>query len=106
MKDYKCILSKCPTAARLNFRRLVIASVILCLILPLLAAGQPLTIISDPYSPLDGKIVGFTIDVIKLLLERTGIQGKFEMYPWARAYKMAQEEKDILIFLSHQRAGL
>jgi polar amino acid transport system substrate-binding protein len=102
MKNSKCIVSKCPTVVRINFRWLVLASVILCLISPHLAAGQPLTIISDPYPPLgyikDGEIVGFTVDVIKLLLERTGIKGKFEMYPWARAYKKALEEKDILIY--------
>jgi polar amino acid transport system substrate-binding protein len=102
MKDAQCIFLKRHTAARINLRHLVLASVIFCLILPRLTAGQPLTIISDPYPPLgyvkDGKIVGFTVDVIKLLLERTGIEGKFEMYPWARAYLKAQKEKDILIY--------
>ena len=102
-----------PTTPRINFKRLVLVSVILYLILPRLAAGQPLTIITDPYPPLgyvkDGEIVGFTVDVIKLLLERTGIQGEFKMYPWARAYEMAQKEKDILIYqlsYSEERARL
>jgi polar amino acid transport system substrate-binding protein len=93
---------KSPTGAWINFRRLVLVSVILCLILPRLAAGQPLKIITDPYPPFgyvkDGEIVGCTVDLIKLLLKRTGIDGKFVMYPWARAYKMAQKEKDILIY--------
>jgi polar amino acid transport system substrate-binding protein len=102
MKIAQCILFKCPTVARSNFRRLLLALVILCLALPRLAAGQPLNIITDPYPPYgyvkDGEIVGCTVDLIKLLLKRTGIDGKFIMYPWARAYKMAQKEKDILIY--------
>ena len=73
------------------------------LIFPCPAAAQPLTIITDPYPPLgyvnkDGEIVGFTVDVINLLLKRTGIEGQFEMYPWARAYEMAKKDKNILIF--------
>lgn len=87
---------KCVLQARLFI-------VVFFLNLPCPAATQPLTIITDPYPPLgyvnpDGKIVGFTVDVIKLLLKRTGIEGNFEMYPWARAYEMAQTEKDILIY--------
>ncbi len=86
-----------------NFLRVWHFFVILFLIFPCLAAAQPLTIISDPYPPLgyvdkDGEIVGFTVDIIRLLLKRTGIEGKFVMYPWARAYEMAQKEKDILIY--------
>jgi polar amino acid transport system substrate-binding protein len=101
-KQYKRTLSESPAAARIRFERLAPVLVILGLILPRLAAGQPLNIITDPYPPYgyvkDGEIVGCTVDLIKLLLKRTGIDGKFEMYPWARAYKMAQKEKDILIY--------
>ncbi len=92
-----------------NFQCMALLAVILCLIVPCAAAGQSLTIVSDPYPPYgyvnkDGKIVGFTVDVIKLLLERTGIKGIFEMYPWARAYEMAQKEKGILIYtLAHTK---
>lgn len=98
-----------PTVSRRNFRRLALFAVILFLMVPCVAAGQSLTIVSDPYPPFgyvnkDGEIVGFTVDVIKLLLERTGIEGKFEMYPWARAYEMAQKEKNILIYtLAHTK---
>ncbi len=77
--------------------------VIFLLGFPCLAFAQPLTIITDPYPPLgyvnkDGEIVGSTVDIIRLLLKRTGIDGKFVMYPWARAYEMAQNKKDILIY--------
>jgi polar amino acid transport system substrate-binding protein len=77
--------------------------VIFLLGFPCLAFAQPLTIITDPYPPLgyinkDGEIVGSTVDIIRLLLKRTDIDGKFVMYPWARAYEMAQNEKDILIY--------
>lgn len=91
------------TAIRIYFRKLILVSlVILCLLLPSRATAGPLTIISDPYPPFgyvkEGEIVGFTVELIKLLQKRTGIAGKFVMYPWARAYEMAQQEKDILIY--------
>lgn len=81
---------------------LVSAAVLLNLSAACPAGAQTLTIVSDPYPPLgyvkNGEIVGFTVDLIKLLQQRTGIEGKFVMYPWARAYEMAQKEKDILIY--------
>jgi polar amino acid transport system substrate-binding protein len=82
---------------------MVIFVMILYLPIPCPTAAGPLNIITDPYPPLgyvdkDGEIVGFTVDVIKLLLKRTGMEAKFEIYPWARAYEMAQNEKDILIY--------
>ncbi len=84
------------------------------MVFPFPTDAQHLTIITDSYPPLgyvnkDGKIVGFSVDVIKLLLKQTGIEGKFEMYPWARAYEMAQKENDILIYqltYTNERARL
>lgn len=90
------------TVAWRNLIRMPLFAFILCLTVPCVAAGQSLTIVSDPYPPLgyvkDGEIVGVSVDLIKLLLQKTGIEGKFKMYPWARAYKMAQKEKNILIY--------
>lgn len=92
-----------PFAGRKSLGRFTLATVMfICLVLPSTATAQSLDIISDPYPPLgyveDGEIVGFTVDLIKMLLKRTGIEGRFAMYPWARAYKMAQQEKDVLIY--------
>lgn len=91
-----------PTVTLRNLRRMVFLGMILYLLVPYAATGQSLTIVSDPYPPFgyvkDGEIVGFTVDLVKLLLKRTGIDGKFVMYPWARAYEMAQKEKNILIY--------
>lgn len=88
--------------SQLGRMALVSAAVLLHLTIGCPASAQTLTIVSDPYPPLgyvkDGEIVGFTVDLIKLLQQRTGIEGKFVMYPWARAYEMAQKEKDILIY--------
>ncbi|WP_428605960.1 substrate-binding periplasmic protein [Sedimenticola sp.] len=74
----------------------------LTLTLPRPTVAQQLTIVSDPYPPLgyvkNGEIVGFTVELLKELLKRTGIDGTFAMYPWARAYELAQQEKNILIY--------
>ena len=95
-------LRQISTVSRHRFRQVALCAMVLFLMAPWATAGQSLTIVSDPYPPLgyvqDGKIVGLTVDLITLLLQRTGIEGKFAMYPWARAYEMAQKEKDILIY--------
>lgn len=67
------------------------------------AQALELKIVSDPFPPLgyvnkDGKIVGMAVDIVKALLEETGIDGKFSMLPWARAYHMAKTEENVLIF--------
>ena len=89
-----------PFPWRIRGRWILLGSIFF--LAPNLALGQHLTIVSDSSPPLgyvkDGEIVGVTVDLIKLLLERTGIEGKFVMYPWSRAYRIAQEEKDILIY--------
>jgi polar amino acid transport system substrate-binding protein len=75
---------------------------VLTLALPRPTVAQQLTIVSDPYPPLgyvkDGEIVGFTVELLKELLVRTGVDGTFAMYPWARAYAMAKTEKNVLIY--------
>jgi polar amino acid transport system substrate-binding protein len=98
---------------RRTFRRLApILVTILCLVAGR-AATQPLTIVSSDYPPLgyvkDGEIVGISVDLIKVLQKRTGIEGKFVMYSWPRAYEMAQTDKDVLLYqmtYSEERARL
>ena len=42
----------------------------------------------------DGEITGSSTDVLKEVAKRTGITASFSLYPWARAYKMAQSNKN------------
>ena len=53
-----------------------------------------------PYSYREaGEIKGFSTELVKAMVDVTGVDVKyFVLYPWARAYKMAQEEKNVLLY--------
>lgn len=67
------------------------------------ANSTEIKVITEHYPPLqiveNGKpITGLAIDIMKELLRKTEIQTNIQTYPWARAYKMALSEENILIF--------
>ncbi len=65
------------------------------------AADDSITIVGEPFPPLQFKegsdFVGQSIDIVKKLLAQTGVQGEIELYPWARAFHMAQTKKNVLL---------
>jgi polar amino acid transport system substrate-binding protein len=46
----------------------------------------------------NGKITGFSTEVVQALLREVKIQAEFQSLPWARAYEMAQNADNVLIF--------
>ena len=72
-----------------------------------LFAGQPvlsaeLTILTENLPPLNyvenGVLVGPSVEIVKEIQRRVGSQEPIQVYPWARAYKMALEEKNVILF--------
>jgi polar amino acid transport system substrate-binding protein len=52
-----------------------------------------------PYSyEEDGEVKGIATEIVKKIMNHTNISYQINVYPWVRAYNMAQEEKNILIF--------
>lgn len=53
-----------------------------------------------PYQIVDSNlnVTGYSVDIVKLLLARLDIEAKIEIYPWARAYKIAKNKSNVLIF--------
>lgn len=52
-----------------------------------------------PYNFEENTVVkGISTDIVKKVLERTGLKYTISVYPWARAYNMALEEENILIY--------
>lgn len=45
-----------------------------------------------------GRLDGFTIELVKALAREAGYQLEIELMPWARAYKRARSEQNLLIF--------
>ena len=66
---------------------------------PALAELQLLTEDTPPMSFMrDGEVSGFSVEVVRALLARTGDSGKIELMPWTRAFYLAQQQADIALF--------
>ncbi len=53
----------------------------------------------EPYNYLvDGKVSGMATDIVKATLDKAGVEYDIYVYPWARAYKMAQTKKNVMIY--------
>lgn len=68
------------------------------------AGATSLTLTTEDAPPFNfsndgGKtITGIATDMVNEVLKRTGIQATTKLYPWERAYKMGQDEKDTCVF--------
>lgn len=68
------------------------------------AWGQTLTVVTEEYPPYNfqdintKKISGMATEVVEEILKRTQISYKLGIYPWARAYQMAQDAPNVLIY--------
>jgi polar amino acid transport system substrate-binding protein len=76
------------------------ATVFMFSVQPLLSAE--LTILTENLPPLnyleDGVLVGPSVDIVKEIQKRVGSREQIKVYPWARAYKMALEDENVVLF--------
>ena len=72
-----------------------------------LLAGQSLlsaelTILTENLPPLNyvdnGVLVGPSVEIVKEIQRRVGSEERIQVYPWARAYKMALEDENVILF--------
>ena len=74
----------------------------LCLIYAQFIVAEELTILTENLPPLnyveDGTLVGPAVEIVQEIQRRVGSNEKVQVYPWARAYKMALEEENIILF--------
>ena len=83
------------------------ASIFLFSAQPLFSAE--LTILTENLPPLnyvkDGELVGPSIEIVKEIQRRVGSRDKIKVYPWARAYKMALKDENVVLFgTTHTKA--
>lgn len=68
------------------------------------AESQTLTVVTEEYPPYNfqdvqtKKISGMATEVVQEILKRTKTPYKLGIYPWARAYQMAQDAPNVLIY--------
>lgn len=67
-----------------------------------LAYAQDVTVVTEEMKPYnyteDGQVIGMSTEVVRATLERAGIDAEIGIFPWPRAYKMATENPNTLIF--------
>ncbi|MDZ7868983.1 MAG: transporter substrate-binding domain-containing protein [Rheinheimera sp.] len=65
-------------------------------------ATEPLRVvleISPPHQTLEnGKVGGLTTAVVEQMLQQAGLAAAYEVYPWARAFRIAATTPDVLIY--------
>jgi polar amino acid transport system substrate-binding protein len=80
--------------------QIILAVVIL--LMPRSILSAELTILTENLPPLnfikDDVLMGPAVDIVKEIQRRVGSFEKIRVYPWARAYKIALEEANIVIF--------
>jgi len=61
-----------------------------------------LTILTENLPPLNyvqsGVLVGPSVETVREIQRRVGSQAEIKVYPWARAYKMALEQENVVLF--------
>ena len=108
-----------PSAFHLLFRQgtaaikdLIIFSVLL-VIVPFSLPAAELTILTENLPNLNylenGKLVGYSVDIVKEIQKRVGSSDEINVFPWARAYKTALKEENTILFsvtLTEERKDL
>ena len=63
---------------------------------------EELTILTENLPPLNyvdnGILVGPSVEIVKEIQKKIGSEEPIQVYPWSRAYKMAEEEKNVVLF--------
>lgn len=66
------------------------------------ALSNDLTILTENLPPLnyvqDGQLVGPSVDMVREIQRRVNSQAKIQVYPWARAYQLALEKENVVLF--------
>lgn len=66
------------------------------------ADASEIKIVTEEFPPYNyvenGKISGMSSDLVRAVLEEVGTDAEIEVYPWARAYRTALNEKNVLIY--------
>lgn len=75
---------------------------ILLTITPSIFAEQTINVVTENWRPYNyeesGKIKGSSTEIVKAVLDQSGYQYAINLYPWARSYKEALNNKNTLIY--------
>ncbi|MEO8119789.1 MAG: transporter substrate-binding domain-containing protein [Rhodoferax sp.] len=65
-------------------------------------SGESIRILTEEFPPYsfteNGRITGFSTEVVEAVLKEIKVQGDFQSMPWARAYELVQNTESTLIY--------
>lgn len=83
-------------------KKLILVLTLIVLLSGPLAWCEELTVLTENLPPLNyvdnDVLMGPSVEIVREIIKRVGSQEKIQVYPWARAYKMALEEKNVVLF--------
>jgi polar amino acid transport system substrate-binding protein len=83
-------------------RKLLLIVVSFILVITQSGLCEELTILTENLPPLNyvdnGELVGPSVEIVKAIQKKVGSLEQIQIYPWSRAYKMALEEKNVILF--------
>jgi polar amino acid transport system substrate-binding protein len=92
---------------RLKFIRLFFLF-FLSISLPTVVFAEGVIVVTENFPPYnyehEGKIVGLSTDIVKRIMNETGLDYKIELLPWDRAYRMALNQDNVLIYTTARTA--
>ena len=63
------------------------------------AALRVVTELSPPHQTLvAGEVAGLSTELVRATLAKAGVTAPIEIYPWARSFRIAQSQPDVLIY--------
>lgn len=89
---------------RPSFRRLKFVLSLAALLIggSLACAASGVTVVTEELPPynmtVDGKLTGMGTEVVQAVLDEVGQQANIQMMPWARAYDIALNSENVLIY--------
>ncbi|WP_260295809.1 substrate-binding periplasmic protein [Sedimenticola hydrogenitrophicus] len=82
--------------------RLFRTALLLPLLLPATLAAQPLRVLTEELPPLNftenGEITGLSVELVREIMRRNGQSEAIQSVPWARGYRAALEEPNVVLF--------
>ncbi len=90
-----------PPAPTCTLVRRLMAAVLASCAWPV-GAAEPLRIVTEELPPYnmtrDGRLTGMSTEVVQAVLETVGLQADIQSMPWARAYDIALNDENVLIY--------
>jgi len=66
------------------------------------AHAQIVTVVTEELKPYNytknGKLIGVSTEIVEKTLDRAGLEGNIQVFPWLRAYSIATRNPNVLIF--------